>query len=94
MFTRYNGDRSTIDALKKEIENNWLDVSPQDPIDGEDFWQGEERVNAAITALYIDLRDYEHKQMLLGKKTLIDCHPNRPSNIQQLVRLFMLPPFA
>ena len=37
MFTRYNGDRSTIDALKKEIENNWLDVSPQDSIDGEDF---------------------------------------------------------
>ena len=67
MFTRYNGDRSTIDALKKEIENNQLDVLPQDTIDGESFWQGEEQVTTAITALYIGLRDYEYKQMLLEK---------------------------
>lgn len=67
MFTRYDGNERTIDELKREIEDNWLDIEPGNPLDEEHFWITESNIQNAVAAIYIELRNYEFKQLLLEK---------------------------
>lgn len=63
MFTRYDGSEGKINELKKEVEDNWTELEPDDSHQEEVFGN----IQAVIYGIYGNLRDYEYKQMLLEK---------------------------
>lgn len=67
MFTRYDGNESKIDELKREIEDNWLDVEPEDSIPEDHYVTIEKDIESFFSGIYSGLRDYEYKQLLLEK---------------------------
>lgn len=67
MLTRYDGSKETIDRLRKEIEDNWLELEPDNSHDEETFIKTEENIIAAINNIYSNVRDYEYRQLLLEK---------------------------
>lgn len=81
MFTRYDGNEEKINELKKEIEDNWLDLEPGDSVNEDNFWITESNVQAAVFGIYAGLRDYEYKQLLLEKIRLTQKDFNeQPAN--------------
>lgn len=67
MFTRYDGSEGKINELKKEVEDNWTELEPDNSYWEEEFGPTEDNIQAAIYGIYGNLRDYEYKQMLLEK---------------------------
>lgn len=70
MLTRYDGSKETIDRLRKEIEDNWLEQEPDNSYDENTFLKTEENIIAAIDGLYSNVRDYEYRQLILEKTRL------------------------
>ena len=65
ILTRYTGN-GKIEELKKEIEDNWLDlIPPEDNYEEEHFFNTEKDILMAINGLYYHLRDYEYQQLNL-----------------------------
>lgn len=67
MFTRYDGSEGKINELKKEVEDNWTELEPDDSHQEEVFEPTEDHIQTVIYGIYGNLRDYEYKQMLLEK---------------------------
>ena len=67
MLTRYDGGEAKINELKKEIEDNLLELEPTESIKPDSYYSTEKDIINVISHIYSDLRDYEYKQMLLEK---------------------------
>lgn len=66
MFTRFDGSDEKINELKKEIEENLMELEPDHSV-VDDILLNSGTLNAMINGLYSNLADYEYKQMLLEK---------------------------
>lgn len=75
MFTRYDGN---LDNLKREVEDNWLDLEPGNQTTETNFYYSEENVKTAINALYLYLKTYEYNQLNLENIRIYgyDLHNN------------------
>lgn len=67
MLTRYDGSEAKINELKKEIEDNLLELEPTESINPDSYYSTEKDIINVISGIYSNLRDYEYKQMLLEK---------------------------
>ena len=65
MMTKFDGSTATINKLKKEIEDEWLEVVPNDTIGEEVFWNSEENLQMFISGIYSSLRSFECNQINL-----------------------------
>lgn len=70
MLSRYDGSERKIDELKKEVEDNWLDIEPTESVVQEGLLVQSGDVQAAVLTIYVKLGIYEYQQMLLEKVRL------------------------
>jgi len=75
MLTKYSGAKSDLSAVFKDIEDNWLDVTPGTITDESTIWDTPEAVEQAINALFASARDYIRYQLFI-EKYVIDYKKN------------------
>lgn len=64
LLTRYSNN-AKIEELKKDIEENWLDMVPDDEINEDEVFSSEQNILMATSELYARLREYEFMQLNL-----------------------------
>lgn len=65
ILTKYNGNESQINELKKDIEENFLDVTPTDSISQESFFVTESNIRNYVAGLYLYMAKFQLDKLQL-----------------------------
>ncbi len=63
MLEKFDGSTAALDALKKDIEDNWLETTPGGSIDDSSVFLTESDVKLAISGMYQSLVQFEINQL-------------------------------
>lgn len=79
MLKRFDGTQGTIEQLKQNIENSWEEILPMDTVIDSFAHITEQEAEMIINSIYVQLRNYEYRELLLEKirltHTYFDGHP-------------------
>ena len=65
LFIRYDGLEGSLQEVKSEIEDSYIDETPNDSIITDDYFNSEGNVSAALCAVYISMIDAVAEQLNL-----------------------------
>ena len=75
MFSKYDGKQETLEALKKVIEDNTLDIEPGTGIGEDNFWVDNTSVETALARTYYVARTFTKQQIDL-ENYFLQLHSN------------------